>query len=299
VPEAARRKRAAAAAAVADNDDDDRTGRPFVLQALGWSAWDAVAFLAGVAMTGAILVNSLWMQTGKHPAPLFSFKRPDVSTAVTKELMAPSVRTIPIERAPTPSAPPVVRPQPAPPPAAVTPPVPVAPVAAPPATPRTGPQLVMAMQTELARRGFYDGALDGFFGPKTDAAIREFEKAAALKPSTELNNALLQTMMRAPATVRKGATRAPAPAPAAPVRVEPQVVTPPVVPTTPTSRRVVAMQKALAEFGYGQIKPTGTIDAPTRAAIEKFERERRLPITGQPSERLMKELAAVTGRPID
>jgi hypothetical protein len=109
--------------------------------------------------------------------------------------------------------------------------------------------------------------------------------------------ALLQVMVRAPANVRKGA--APAPAPVAPVRVEPQVVTPPTVPTTPTSRRVVAMQKALAEFGYGQIKPTGAIDAPTRAAIEKFERERRLPITGQPSERLMKELSVVTGRTIE
>ena len=66
-----------------------------------------------------------------------------------------------------------------------------------------------------------------------------------------------------------------------------------------SSKRVLAVQRALAEFGYGQIKPTGVIDADTKAAIERFERERRLPITGQVSERVTRELASVTGRPLD
>ena len=66
-----------------------------------------------------------------------------------------------------------------------------------------------------------------------------------------------------------------------------------------SSRRVMAVQRALAQFGYGQIKPTGIVDADTRSAIEKFERERKLPVTGQPSDRMVKELAALTGRQID
>jgi hypothetical protein len=66
-----------------------------------------------------------------------------------------------------------------------------------------------------------------------------------------------------------------------------------------TSRRVMALQRALAQYGYGQLKPTGVVDPDTRAAIEKFERERRLPVTGQPSERVAKELTNLTGRPID
>jgi Putative peptidoglycan binding domain len=65
------------------------------------------------------------------------------------------------------------------------------------------------------------------------------------------------------------------------------------------SRRVIALQRALAQFGYGQIKPTGTVDAETRAAIEKFERERKLPVTGQPSDRVARELTSLTGRPLD
>jgi peptidoglycan hydrolase-like protein with peptidoglycan-binding domain len=65
------------------------------------------------------------------------------------------------------------------------------------------------------------------------------------------------------------------------------------------SKRVVAVQRALAEYGYGQIKPTGLVDAETQAAIEKFERERKLPVTGQPSDRVTRELAALTGRPLE
>ncbi len=64
------------------------------------------------------------------------------------------------------------------------------------------------------------------------------------------------------------------------------------------SNRTIAVQRALAEFGYGQIKPTGTVGPETRAAIEKFERERRLPVTGQVSERLTRELSAMKGGPL-
>ena len=65
------------------------------------------------------------------------------------------------------------------------------------------------------------------------------------------------------------------------------------------SRRVAAVQRALTEFGYGQLKPTGTVGSDTQAAIQRFERERKLPVTGQMSDRLARELSAVTGRPID
>jgi hypothetical protein len=65
------------------------------------------------------------------------------------------------------------------------------------------------------------------------------------------------------------------------------------------SRRVVAVQRALTEYGYGQLKPSGTIGADTQAAIQKFERERKLPVTGQVSDRLVRELAVVIGHPIE
>jgi Putative peptidoglycan binding domain len=65
------------------------------------------------------------------------------------------------------------------------------------------------------------------------------------------------------------------------------------------SRRVAAVQRALTEYGYGQLKPTGTIGSDTQAAIVKFERERKIPATGQMNERLVRELGAMIGHPID
>jgi hypothetical protein len=65
------------------------------------------------------------------------------------------------------------------------------------------------------------------------------------------------------------------------------------------SRRVAAVQRALTENGYGQLKPTGTVGSDTQAAIQKFERERKIPVTGQMSDRLVRELTAMTGHPID
>jgi peptidoglycan hydrolase-like protein with peptidoglycan-binding domain len=65
------------------------------------------------------------------------------------------------------------------------------------------------------------------------------------------------------------------------------------------ARKVAAVQRALTEYGYGQLKPTGTIGTDTQAAIQKFERERRMPVTGQVSDRLVRELTAVIGHPID
>ena len=152
---------------------------------------------------------------------------------------------------------------------------------------RTRADLVADIQRELAKRNFYDGPSDGISGPKTDAAIRDFIQAAGLKVAAEPTDDLLRTLARSPvkAQARGGA---------GPGRVDPIAEL-----LDPSPRRVLAVQRALAEAGYGQIKPTGTYNPETRAAIEKFERERKLPITGQISDRLVRELAALTGGPLE
>jgi len=65
------------------------------------------------------------------------------------------------------------------------------------------------------------------------------------------------------------------------------------------SRRVAAVQRALTEYGYGQLKPTGTVGSDTQAAIQKFERAHKIPVTGQMSDHLVRELTASIGHPID
>ena len=65
------------------------------------------------------------------------------------------------------------------------------------------------------------------------------------------------------------------------------------------SPRVTAVQRALSEYGYGQIKPTGIVDEATSTAIQRFERDHKLPVTGRISERLVSQLTALVGHPIN
>jgi peptidoglycan hydrolase-like protein with peptidoglycan-binding domain len=152
---------------------------------------------------------------------------------------------------------------------------------APELTPQSREQLVANIQRELGRRGFYDGVVDGIWGAKTDAATRDFIQAAGVRLNPEPADLLLRAILSSGAKAAR---------PAEPVRNDP------IAALIAPSKRVLAIQRALSDFGYGQINPTGQYDPDTRAAIEKFERDHRLPVTGQISDRVVRELAGMTGR---
>ena len=101
--------------------------------------------------------------------------------------------------------------------------------------------MVADIQRELLRRGFYDGAADGVYGPKTDTAIRDFEQAAGLRPSAEPNDMLL-------ASIARSAIKA------QPVAIQRND---PIAALLAPSGRIIAVQRALTDFGYGPVKPTG------------------------------------------
>jgi peptidoglycan hydrolase-like protein with peptidoglycan-binding domain len=256
--------------------------RPSILEALGWSARDAVAFVVVISAAILILVNTLFLQPGPHPAPM-------VKSSVAA-IMPPSPAQSPTLASATSTPVPSARPQEAPVPKAEQPRGTTA--ALTPATPATParPAVIADIQRELSRRGFYDGVVDGRYGPRTDASIRDFEQAAGLRPSAEPNEALLRSIRNSPVR-SKSALRPPAPIPPA----KPDLIGDLIAP----SKQVIAVQRALSEFGYGQIKPTGIVDPETQSAIQKFERERKLPVTGQLSHRVVRELAAITGRPLE
>ena len=251
------------------SDDAADAPRFAALPRLGWSRRDAVGFIVVVLAVVAIVVNGLLLQAGPHPAPMFKDTVAAIQAA-PKERSKDSAKD---------AAKDVAR---------------VLPRARPPETtgkaePRPTPEIIADIQRELARRGFYDGVIDGRYGPRTDAAVRDFEQASGLKASTEPNEALLAAIKRSNAKPPK-----------APSGLRPavqQILTEPG--PDAASKRVLAVQRALAEYGYGQIKSTGAVDADTKVAIERFERERRLPITGQISDRLARELVVVTGRPLE
>jgi Putative peptidoglycan binding domain len=119
--------------------------------------------------------------------------------------------------------------------------------------------------------------------PKGDSKKTDAKNPDSKNPDSMANLVVKST--GAPTAAPANAARPPAP-----------------IPDTAQSagaRRVAAVQRALTQYGYGQLKPTGAVGADTQAAITKFERDRKLPVTGQMSDRLVKELTAMIGHPID
>jgi Putative peptidoglycan binding domain len=161
------------------------------------------------------------------------------------------------------------------------------PVAATNASAVPAPPSVRASKREPPAEAPPRGRADAMPAPQLPVTVlpppRPASAPAASAAATAAPPATTATLPPRPAEKSHPAPAAPAPAarPGAP------------------SRRVLAVQRALTDFGYGQVKPTGVMSAETKSAIERFERERKLPVTGQISDRLTRELAATTGRPID
>jgi hypothetical protein len=74
---------------------------------------------------------------------------------------------------------------------------------------------------------------------------------------------------------------------------------PAAAPSKPEAARIAAAQRALTKLGYGPLKADGMAGAGTRQAIERFEKERRLPVSGELTPRTVKELSAQAGLPIE
>lgn len=305
---------------------------------------DGFAGLIAIAAAGTVIANIFFLQgpplrTAASGATTVSVEpkaRPAAANAVPGS--APMIFGPPAasQAAVPPKAPPPAAAPPAPPPAAAPPAADGLAAMIPPASlpaPKTPSPVVADIQRELARRGFYDGAVDGLSGPRTEAGVRAFEQAARLKVTTgEPTEAVLAELRRAPAVqvaaapappvvAATSAARPPAPAsapsaapPLSPAAAAARAMLPPAaVPGDAAitgsvrppgdvqagSSRILAVQKALARLGYGPIKLDGQPGTETRLAVQRFERDRNLPVTGDITDRMVRELSAVSGTSIE
>ena len=234
----------------------DTGGAGRLAAAIGQHPREFVGILMATAAVLAIFVNALFLQHGPHPAPIFAARPKLVQEAPVTPVVLPRSRA-------------------------------VEPAAAPAAPARSQVQIIGDIQRELGRKGFYDGANDGIWGARTDAAARDFVQASGSKINVEAGESLLRAIVTSNATkAHGGATPAPA-------------HNDPIAALIAPTQQILAVQRTLSDFGYGQIKPTGVYDPETKTAIEKFERDRRLPVTGLISEPLIRELSAMTGRPLE
>jgi hypothetical protein len=218
-----RRRRGSREAAVEPDSE-----RGLVMRVFLHSPKDVIAGALALAAIVAIIANALFMQAGRHPAPMFG-------TLTTLPAGAsPVVATVPASLLP--------RPRP------------------------------VEADTVLSETRPVD--------PKA-ADPKAADPMTSLVKTTSTVQAATANIPRPPMTVP----------------VSSRVDSVPV--SIGGSHRVAAVQRALTEYGYGQLKPTGVVGSDTQVAIQKFEKARKLPVTGQVSDRLVHELAATIGHSIE
>jgi hypothetical protein len=226
--ETAPRRRGAKAAVI-----DVETERNLVLRVLLHSPKDTLAGLVAVAAIGAIVANALFLQTGRHPAPMFG-------TVIN--LPAPSSLAL--------------------------------------SNPLPRPRPVGADTSPLEPR-----ATEFRAEPKpAERAEKPPEKPVDATASTPRSGDPMTNLVKQTISAPPSVARPPAPIP---------------LQQSAAARRIAGVQRALSEYGYGNLKVTGAMSGETQSAIQKFEREHKMQVTGQVSDRLLRELGAAIGHPVE
>ena len=215
------------------------------------------------AATGAIVYNAAFAQEARHAAPWFE----DQLVAAAQD---------------------------------------VAPRRAAPADP-----VVFGLQSELMELGYYEGSIDGVTGARTRAAIRAYEAAHGLPESGRPTGALLARIRVANArdlprplidarrdvstgSIERGGDRTAS-------RREGRIGAPdrglgtaaPAGEADPIAMLVVrvrSVQEALRRHGY-DISADGAMGPRTRGAIEGYQAERGLRVTGEIDDRLLSDMS--------
>lgn len=187
----------------------------------------SLLILAAGALVSSIMLNALFLQKGRHPAPLFA--------AHSTSKPSPPVSFSP------PSA-----------------------------------QTRVATQTPASEPFFAPDAPEP--PPAQRSQSPQIQARPAQAPLPKAAPARSESVDSIGALLRGGAPVATAPAVNDPVQ----------------AKRVVAAQRALETLGF-QVSVDGLHGPGTRAAIQNFERERDLPVTGELNPRTLRVLAARSG----
>lgn len=297
---------------LADMDDRDS-----VLGELTHGLWRLAVrnrrpVLAGLGVFGVVSyasINALYLQDGAHPSAFFETRdtltdrrhalRSDERTTDGGSPEPSSVTRIVFNEDPSdtsvPGAVPLARPS-----ERVADSATVEQVVAAPQITSTQQDPTAELQQMLAELGFYDAALDGIAGPRTQAAIEAYKTSVGLRgidlSADELLTSLRNNMMVTAAIPR--------PRPAAPA---PQVGTPPVsAPAAPEHNRVqdaalapvadpdvLRVQAGLKAFGNDDIRVDGVAGEQTRMAVREFQALFRMPVTGEIDIALLDKMVAV------
>ena len=238
---------------------------------------------------GFISANALWYQPHVHEGVFFRtrpelvfkpVKQSNISlpggTSQAQSADAPirKVKSVPIPQSPDPIA------------AAIN----GDPVLAPGGDPE-----VAKLQQKLLALGFYSGTVDGISGKGTRAAIDAYRKATAamgIEPEQAVDNASETTASIAipekkpeqtqeKATIQKVST--------SPAQDNAAVASAGGL----SPAEIVRVQAGLRAFGNDMVEIDGKVGASTNSAVSEFQKLFRLPVTGEPDQKLLAKMQEI------
>jgi peptidoglycan hydrolase-like protein with peptidoglycan-binding domain len=118
-------------------------------------------------------------------------------------------------------------------------------------------------QQRLRTLGFYDGAIDGLWGPETQGAVERFQRQQGLDMTARLDAATVRAMRGDAGQARL--------APAAPA-----VAATPITVADPTDVRT--LQNRLRQLGFFDRPADGVWGHSTQVALENFQKSRGMPV---------------------
>ncbi len=153
-------------------------------------------------------------------------------------------------------------------------------------------ELLRDIQVELQRRGLFQGEVDG-----APARARR-RRSATLRPSSAGRHwrgqrCVARRAADQPCQHRCGRTGRP------PTRDQIANLLKASPDRFERPATVAAVQRALSRLGYGPLKDDGQFGPGTRAALDRFERDRKLPSRAENPNRVLRELSQASGIAID
>lgn len=228
----------------------------------------ALGALLSTLLMSVVIANAVWYQDGAHPAPLFATRAVDGVRPIASEddpvVATRSVKSTQVAALGGSNA------------------------------KDTSADLLREVQGALAARGYYKGKVDGLFGSRTKQAIMEFQRDHSMaqtgQPSVRL---LTQILMSASANPQE-----------VPVPKATEIVSVPVnkvktvsLNTAPTEELadglIARIQAGLRAYGYEELKVDGKMGQQTATAIQRFQLDYGMKITGEPSEDVLKKLESI------
>lgn len=266
-------------------------------------------FLTGAVMASIIVTNATLHQKQQHPAPLFIMK----TTQSKHEQNAPSA--IPAQ-APLPKPLPKNRTQEFKPPM-----MQIQRAHSDVQVPDQG-MMNSAIQQELAALGFYRGKIDGKWGKQAEAALRAYQILSGIPETGMPTSEVLVTLRGGKADDLTTASipqqqeqHVLAVPEVQPIVEQPQQVQPrrvfesakiapqgesaiPELANPWGASLTLAVEQRLAELGFQVGKVDGKFTTATQRAIEAFEKQHGMPVSGRINGRLLQEMTALTGSPL-